>query len=116
MPNVLAPVIVQVTPSFSTAILAEATLSFLGLGTRPPAPSWGTMLAAGQKFLDLAPWLTLFPGLAIMLAVLGSPGRRAPGRPGPPGRPAARGPGSLEQREATCYARAAARGRGLMPR
>jgi peptide/nickel transport system permease protein len=71
VPNVLAPVIVQVTLSFSTAILAEATLSFLGLGTQPPDASWGTMLAAGRRFLDLAPWLTLFPGLAIMLAVLG---------------------------------------------
>jgi len=71
VPNVLAPVIVQVTLSFSTAILAEATLSYLGLGTQPPDPSWGTMLASGRKYLDLAPWLTLFPGVAIMLAVLG---------------------------------------------
>ena len=71
VPNVLAPVIVQVTLSFSTAILAEATLSYLGLGTQPPEPSWGTMLASGRKYLDLAPGLTVFPGLAIMLAVLG---------------------------------------------
>jgi len=71
LPNVVAPVIVQVTLSFSTAILAEATLSYLGLGTQPPDPSWGTMLASGRKFMDLAPWLTVFPGLAIMLAVLG---------------------------------------------
>ena len=71
VPNVLAPVIVQVTLSFSTAILAEATLSYLGLGTQPPNPSWGTMLASGRKYLDLAPGLTVFPGLAIMLAVLG---------------------------------------------
>jgi peptide/nickel transport system permease protein len=71
LPNVIAPVIVQVTLSFSTAILAEATLSYLGLGTQPPEPSWGTMLASGRKFMDLAPWLTVFPGLAIMLAVLG---------------------------------------------
>ena len=70
-PNVLAPVIVQVTLSFSTAILAEATLSYLGLGTQPPDPSWGTMLASGRKYLDLAPGLTVFPGVAIMLAVLG---------------------------------------------
>jgi peptide/nickel transport system permease protein len=70
LPNVLAPVIVQATLSFSTAILAEATLSYLGLGTQPPDPSWGTMLASGRKYLDLAPWLTLVPGLAIMLAVL----------------------------------------------
>jgi peptide/nickel transport system permease protein len=71
VPNVLAPVIVQVTLSFSTAILAEATLSYLGLGTQPPDPSWGTMLASGRKYLDLAPSLTVFPGVAIMLAVLG---------------------------------------------
>jgi peptide/nickel transport system permease protein len=71
LPNVLAPVIVQVSLSFSTAILAEATLSYLGLGTQPPNPSWGTMLASGRKYLDLAPWLTVFPGIAIMLAVLG---------------------------------------------
>jgi peptide/nickel transport system permease protein len=71
LPNVAAPVIVQASLSFSTAILAEATLSYLGLGTQPPEPSWGTMLASGRKFMDLAPGLTVFPGLAIMLAVLG---------------------------------------------
>jgi len=71
LPNVAAPVIVQVSLSFSTAILAEATLSYLGLGTQPPEPSWGTMLASGRKFMDLALGLTVFLGLAIMLAVLG---------------------------------------------
>jgi len=71
LPNVLAPVILQLTLSFSTAILAEATLSSLGLGTQPPEPSWGTMLASGRKYMELAPWLTVFPGFAIMLAVLG---------------------------------------------
>jgi ABC-type dipeptide/oligopeptide/nickel transport system permease subunit len=71
LPNVIAPITVQVSLSFSTAIIAEATLSYLGLGIQPPDPSWGTMLAAGRKFVDLAPWLTVFPGLAIMLGVLG---------------------------------------------
>jgi peptide/nickel transport system permease protein len=71
LPNVLAPVIVQATLAFSTAILAEATLSFLGLGTQPPEPSWGTMLGSGRKYMELAPWVAIYPGLAIMLAVLG---------------------------------------------
>ena len=71
LPNVIAPMIVQATLSFSTAILAEATLSFLGLGTQPPNPSWGSMLSSGRKYIELAPALTIFPGLAIMLAVLG---------------------------------------------
>jgi peptide/nickel transport system permease protein len=71
LPNVAAPVIVQATLSFSTAILSEATLSFLGLGTQPPHPSWGTMLAAGRRFMELAPWVAVYPGLAIALTVLG---------------------------------------------
>ncbi|MDD5367574.1 MAG: ABC transporter permease [Anaerolineaceae bacterium] len=71
LPNVLAPIIVQATLSFSTAILAEATISFLGLGIQPPDPSWGVMLANGRKFLELAPWLTILPGAAIMITVLG---------------------------------------------
>lgn len=71
LPNIAAPVIVQATLSFSTAILAEATLSFLGLGTQPPEPSWGAMLGTGRKFMELAPWVAIFPGLAIALAVLG---------------------------------------------
>ncbi len=71
LPNIAAPVIVQTTLSFSTAILSEATLSFLGLGTQPPYPSWGTMLGAGRKFMELAPWVAVYPGLAIALAVLG---------------------------------------------
>ena len=70
LPNVTAPIIVQVTLSFSTAILAEATLSFIGLGTQPPTPSWGTMLQAGRKFMEAYPWEAIFPGVAIMLAVL----------------------------------------------
>ena len=71
LPNVAAPIIVQTTLSLSTAILAEAVLSFLGLGTQPPEPSWGTMLGTGRKFMETAPWVAVFPGLAIMLAVLG---------------------------------------------
>ena len=57
--------------AFSTAILTEATLSYLGLGTQPPRPSWGTMLNAGRQVLLLAPWSSIFPGLAIALTVLG---------------------------------------------
>jgi len=71
LPNIAAPIIVQATLSFSTAILAEATLSFLGLGTQPPDPSWGAMLGTGRKFMELAPWVAIYPGLAIALAVLG---------------------------------------------
>jgi peptide/nickel transport system permease protein len=71
LPNVLAPILVQVTLALSTAILAEGTLSFLGLGTQPPDPSWGTMLSTGRKFMETAPWVAVFPGIAIMLAVLG---------------------------------------------
>jgi peptide/nickel transport system permease protein len=71
LPNVTAPLIVQTTLSLSTAILAEAVLSFLGLGTQPPEPSWGTMLGTGRKFMETAPWVAVFPGVAIMLAVLG---------------------------------------------
>ncbi|MBI3941614.1 MAG: ABC transporter permease [Chloroflexi bacterium] len=71
LPNIAAPLIVQATLSFSTAILSEATLSFLGLGTQPPDPSWGTMLGAGRKYMELAPWVAIYPGLAIMFAVLG---------------------------------------------
>ncbi len=71
LPNIAAPIIVQATLSFSTAVLAEATLSFLGLGTQPPDPSWGTMLNSGRRFLELAPWVAIWPGVAIALVVLG---------------------------------------------
>lgn len=70
IPNAVAPVIIQASVSFSFAIILEAALSYLGLGTQPPAPSWGTMLSDGRQILELAPWLSIFPGLAIMLAVL----------------------------------------------
>jgi peptide/nickel transport system permease protein len=70
-PNALSPLIVQATISFPVAILAEAALSYLGLGTQPPNPSWGLMLKDAQNFLGLSPWFALFPGGAIALTVLG---------------------------------------------
>ena len=69
-PNTLTPLTVQATITFSHAILLEAYLSFLGLGTQPPFPSWGTMLQESRSFLETAPWMSIFPGIAIMLAVL----------------------------------------------
>jgi peptide/nickel transport system permease protein len=71
LPNVAAPLSVQATFGLGAAITAEAALSFLGLGVQPPTPSWGSMLNEGRQFLLLAPHLTTFPGLAIMLTVLG---------------------------------------------
>jgi len=71
LPNILSVLIVQATIQFALAILAEAALSYLGLGTQPPMPSWGRMLAEAQTLLFQAPRLAVFPGLAIMLAVLG---------------------------------------------
>ena len=71
LPNALGPIIVQTSLSLAFAILAEAALSFFGLGTQPPAPSWGRMLSEGRAFLQQAPWMGIFPGLSIMLAVLG---------------------------------------------
>jgi peptide/nickel transport system permease protein len=69
-PNIVPPVLVQATLSIAQAIIAEASLSFLGLGQQPPLPSWGSMLNAAQQFLSQAPWLAIFPGLAIFLCVL----------------------------------------------
>ncbi|MBI1823936.1 MAG: ABC transporter permease [Nitrospirae bacterium] len=71
LPNIMAPVIIEATFGMAGAIIAEAGLSFLGLGVQPPTPSWGSMLAEGRQFLLLAPHLTTFPGIAIMLTVLG---------------------------------------------
>jgi peptide/nickel transport system permease protein len=71
LPNILSIVIVQATIQFALAILAEAGLSYLGLGTQPPYPSWGRMLNEAQTFLYLAPTLAIFPGVAIALSVLG---------------------------------------------
>jgi peptide/nickel transport system permease protein len=71
LPNIAAPLAVQASLSLSIVILVEAALSFLGLGTQPPAPSWGSMLSRGRQYMTIAPWLVLAPGVAIMLAVLG---------------------------------------------
>jgi peptide/nickel transport system permease protein len=71
LPNILSPLIVQATIQFAVAILAEAGLSYLGLGTQPPHASWGRMLNEAQTFMELAPWMALFPGVAIAWAVLG---------------------------------------------
>jgi peptide/nickel transport system permease protein len=71
LPNVAPPLIVTATLNLSIVILVEAGLSFLGLGTQPPAPSWGGMISRGRQYMAIAPWFVVFPGLAIMLAVLG---------------------------------------------
>jgi len=71
LPNALSPIIVQASLSLAVAVLAEAALSFLGLGTPPDVPSWGNMLREAQGFLSLSPYPALVPGLAIMLTVLG---------------------------------------------
>ena len=70
LPNIVPPVMVQSTLAIAGAIIAEAALSFLGLGQQPPAPSWGSMLNSAQRFLTQAPWLAIFPGAAIFLCVL----------------------------------------------
>ncbi len=70
LPNIAPPLLVQATLSIAEAIIAEAALSFLGLGQQPPAPSWGSMLNSAQRFIESAPWLAIFPGLAIFLLVL----------------------------------------------
>ncbi|MBL8589935.1 MAG: ABC transporter permease [Methylobacteriaceae bacterium] len=70
LPNVAPQILVQMTLTIATAIIAEASLSFLGLGQQPPAPSWGSMLNSAQRFLTNAPWMAVWPGLAIFVAVL----------------------------------------------
>jgi peptide/nickel transport system permease protein len=70
LPNILPALLVQATLSIAAAIIAEAALSFLGLGQQPPAPSWGSMLNSAQRFLTNAPWMAVWPGLAIFLTVL----------------------------------------------
>lgn len=70
LPNVLSPAVVQVAVTLSYAILIESALSYLGVGVQPPTPSWGTTLNEGKEFLEMAPWVSVFPGLAIMLCVL----------------------------------------------
>lgn len=71
LPNCVAPIIVMATLMMADAILIEATLSFLGMGAQPPIPSWGSILSGGRSYLRLAPWVMFFPGIAIMLTVLG---------------------------------------------
>jgi peptide/nickel transport system permease protein len=70
LPNVISPFVVQGTVAFSQAILIEASLSYLGLSAQPPTPSWGNMLNEGRTYLETAPWISVFPGVAIMVAVL----------------------------------------------
>jgi peptide/nickel transport system permease protein len=70
LPNIMAPLVILATLSLSLAILAEAGLSFLGLGTQPPTSAWGLMLSQGRRFMEIAPGLAIFPGLAIMITVL----------------------------------------------
>ena len=70
MPNILAPLIVQATLAIAAAVIAEASLSFLGLGQQPPAPSWGSMLNVAKNYVDNAPWMAIWPGLSIFLLVL----------------------------------------------
>lgn len=71
LPNSVAPIIVQATLSFGSAILEAAALGFLGLGAQPPTPEWGKMLSDARQYIQTAPWTVLFPGLSIMLVVLG---------------------------------------------
>jgi peptide/nickel transport system permease protein len=70
LPNIFAPILVQATLAIAAAIIAEASLSFLGLGEQPPSPSWGSMLNTAKNFLASAPWMALWPGLAIFGLVL----------------------------------------------
>ena len=70
LPNVTAPLIVQSTLAIAAAVIAEASLSFLGLGQQPPAPSWGSMLNTAKNYVDSAPWMAIWPGLAIFGLVL----------------------------------------------
>jgi peptide/nickel transport system permease protein len=70
LPNVMPPLIVQATLSIAAAIIAEASLSFLGLGQQPPLPSWGSMLNTAKNYMDNAPWMAVWPGLSIFLLVL----------------------------------------------
>jgi peptide/nickel transport system permease protein len=70
LPNMLPPLVIQSSLTVAAAIIAESSLSFLGLGQQPPAPSWGSMLNAAQRYLSQAPWMALYPGLAIFAIVL----------------------------------------------
>jgi peptide/nickel transport system permease protein len=70
LPNMLPPLVIQSSLTVAAAIIAESSLSFLGLGQQPPAPSWGSMLNSAQRYLSQAPWMALYPGLAIFAIVL----------------------------------------------
>ena len=70
LPNVLSPILVQATLAIASAVIAEASLSFLGLGQQPPAPSWGSMLNTAKNYIDNAPWMAIWPGVSIFLLVL----------------------------------------------
>jgi peptide/nickel transport system permease protein len=70
LPNITAPLIVQATLAIAAAVIAEASLSFLGLGQQPPAPSWGSMLNTAKNYIDNSPWMAISPGVAIFLLVL----------------------------------------------
>ena len=70
LPNIVAPLIVQATLAIAAAVIAEASLSFLGLGQQPPAPSWGSMLNTAKNYVDNSPWMAIWPGLSIFLLVL----------------------------------------------
>jgi ABC-type dipeptide/oligopeptide/nickel transport system permease subunit len=71
LPNIAPSLVVLATMSLGTFLLAGGGLSFIGLGAQPPQPEWGALLAAGRNYMDLAPWLAIFPGLCITLAVVG---------------------------------------------
>ena len=71
LPGVVAPVVIAATLGIAGAIMAESSLSFLGLGVQPPTPSWGAMIDDGTRYLTVAPWLVVPPGVAVVLAVLG---------------------------------------------
>jgi peptide/nickel transport system permease protein len=71
LPQVYGQIIVYVTLGFSTTVLYEAVLSFLGIGIQPPTASWGNLIAEGTEYLTTAPWITVFPGLAVAITVLG---------------------------------------------
>ena len=70
LPNIVAPIIVQATLAIAAAVIAEASLSFLGLGQQPPAPSWGSMLNTAKNYVENAPWMAVWPGMSIFLLVL----------------------------------------------
>src|ERR1019366_7598105 len=85
LPHLVAPIIVYTSLGIATTVLFEASLSYIGLGVQPPTPSWGQMISDGQPYYTSAPWLILFPGLAIMITVLAftlvGAGRRPPFAP-----------------------------------